>query len=162
MKDKNRPHSRNGKPFHGGSGTRLFHVWVAMRERCRSPYNRKYPLYGGRGISVCDEWEDFSVFREWAMQHGYAPGLTIDRIDVNGNYTPENCRWATYQEQNRNNRRNRFLTFNGKTQCVQDWAKEIGLTPTGVFYRLNSGKPIEEVLSPIKKTKSKHTTRNER
>lgn len=161
MKDKNRPHSRNGKPFHGGSKTRLFHVWASMRDRCNNPNSQRYSSYGARGIRVCKEWDDFSSFREWAIRNGYAIGLTIERIDVNGNYAPENCRWATYHEQSRNCRRNRFITYNGKTQCVQDWAKEIGLTPTGVFYRLNSGKPIEEVLSPIKKRTPK-TTHNER
>ena len=90
---------------HGGSGTTLFHKWTGMKDRCYNQNARQYQDYGGRGISVCDEWrESFAAFRDWALANGYQEGLSIDRIDVNGNYCPENCRWITMAEQQRNKR----------------------------------------------------------
>jgi hypothetical protein len=118
-----------------------------MKERCTNANNKRFSRYGGRGISVCQEWMDFSAFRAWALASGYSDGKTIDRIDNNGNYEPENCRWATRREQNRNYSRNRMITFNGKTQCVQDWAHELGIKSATISFRLRSGKTTEEALS---------------
>ncbi|OEH55922.1 hypothetical protein AQ616_18975 [Oceanobacillus sp. E9] len=94
------------KETHGQTKTRLYYVWNSMRMRCRNPNTNNYHNYGGRGISVCKEWNDsFEPFYEWAVKNGYRPGLTIERINNDGNYEPSNCKWATYKEQSANTRR---------------------------------------------------------
>lgn len=128
---------------------RLLNIWNSMKQRCYNKNNEAYNRYGGRGILVCEEWRNDSyAFREWAIAHGYRDDLTLDRIDVNGNYCPENCRWATRKEQNNNRRDNHKLTLNGKTQSLPEWAEELGLTYGGLYDRLYRGWPIEMVLAP--------------
>ena len=101
---------------HGKYGTRLYNIWQGMKDRCNNTNNQAYKHYGGRGIKVCDEWKDnFQAFYEWAMANGYIDNLSIDRIDVDGNYEPSNCRWATAKEQANNTRRNKNY---GKRNCL--------------------------------------------
>ena len=114
---------------HGGEGTRLYKIWVGMRARCQNPSDEHYKNYGGRGITVCPEWsDDFVPFRDWAISNGYRDDLTVDRIDVNGNYCPENCRWANAKEQANNRRNNKLYTMRGETKTVAQWTEILGVT----------------------------------
>lgn len=122
---------------HHMSGTRIYKIWMSMRHRCQIPSDANYYKYGARGIQVCDEWRDFSVFYNWAMNHGYSDNLSIDRIDNDGNYCPENCRWVTRQVQANNTRRNKLITYNGKTQSLPDWCRELNLNYKTIRTRIN-------------------------
>lgn len=135
--------SNNGK-----STTRLYRIWNGMKKRCYTPNEGAYKYYGARGISVCDEWKNnFFAFKEWAIKTGYNDGLTIDRIDVNGNYSPSNCRWATRKEQANNTRRNRILTFNGKSMNIAEWSKETGIKQNTILYRIKRNWSVERALT---------------
>lgn len=113
--------------WHGLGKSRLYNVWKTMRRRCNSPTANKYKNYGGRGIKVCNEWQEFPLFYEWAMANGYADNLTIDRIDNDGDYCPENCRWATNKEQARNRRSNHLITYQGETHTLIEWSEITGI-----------------------------------
>ena len=113
-----------GSITHGQSKTRLYSIWLNMRKRCYYSKYIEFENYGGRGISVCDEWRnDFEPFYNWATNNGYADNLSIDRIDVNGNYEPSNCRWANRKQQSRNRNNNILITYNGETKTLIEWAE---------------------------------------
>lgn len=146
---------------HGGKGTRLYRIWAQIKTRCYNENDEHYKNYGGRGISMCESWRDsFDSFRDWAIENEYSDDLSIDRIDVNGNYEPSNCRWATEKEQQNNRTNNRLLTYDGKTQTMTQWAEELGLSYYTIRTRMNKlGWTVEETLStpagqPRKKPKS--------
>jgi hypothetical protein len=133
---------------HGMKGTRLYDEWRHMKDRCSRPKSRIYKNYGGRGITVCQEWrENFETFRDWALANGYQDDLTIHRIDVNGNYEPSNCRWIALEEQQNNRRNNRLITHEGKTQTMKQWAKEKGIPYNTLRARLNRGWPTDRALN---------------
>ena len=120
----------------GGKVSRLYVIWRDMKSRCSNPKNNGYSDYGGRGISVCDEWyHSFENFQNWAKKNGYRDDLTIDRIDADGNYEPENCRWISNIKQQRNKRNTVFITANGICMCIPEWAEHLGV-PKSKLYKL--------------------------
>lgn len=126
--------------------SRIKIIWKNMRQRCHNLNHPYYRNYGGRGITICGEWQSFNVFEQWAYANGYNDGLTIDRIDNNGNYEPNNCRWVTMKVQCNNKRDNRLIALNGKTQTVSQWADELGINYGVVRNRLHKGLPLEKVF----------------
>jgi hypothetical protein len=133
---------------HGLSHTRIYKIFYKMKTRCYNPSDKNYNHYGGRGISICDAWlNEFSVFYEWAKSNGYKANLSIDRIDVNGNYEPGNCRWVTQDIQLRNTRRSRFLTINGETKNLIDWSIKSGVYASTIRHRISQGSSPKEAIS---------------
>ena len=100
-----RDSARERHLVHGGKGSRLYNIWKNARQRCRNPRATDFKIYGGRGVTICTEWDSFAAFREWSLNNGYRDDLTLDRIDPDGDYCPENCRWTTWKEQRLNQRR---------------------------------------------------------
>ena len=131
---------------HGETRTRLFKIWSSMHERCERPKHVYYKNYGGRGITVCAEWSEYIPFATWARQNGYDDSLSIDRIDVNGNYEPSNCRWVTEKEQHNNTRRNRRISYHGRQYTLSELAAKIGMNKTTLKERLNLGWSVEDAV----------------
>lgn len=132
---------------HGKSKTRLNNTWRCMKQRCLNPNNSAYKNYGGRGITVCNEWQEFQPFYDWAIANGYKDDLTIDRIDVNGNYEPSNCRWVDTKTQSNNTRRSHYITYKGETMTLTQWANKLNMNKGTLTKRLNSGWSIEEAFT---------------
>lgn len=133
---------------HGGSKTRLFRIWQYMKKRCYNKHAINYDRYGGRGITVCQEWRDsFETFRDWAIANGYHESLSIDRIDNDGPYSPENCRWATVKEQGNNRRSTHLVTYNGETHSIKEWSEITGIAKSTIGNRLKAGRTPEEALT---------------
>ncbi len=126
---------------------RLYRIWKGMRDRCQNPNRAKFGIYGARGISVCDEWQSFENFYKWAVENGYQDDLTIDRIDNDGNYCPENCRWATALEQNHNRSCTLKVLFAGKIRTVSEVASITGVDYFLLRSRLKAGMDIETALT---------------
>ena len=131
---------------------RLYSIWRQMKGRCNNPNRPKYPIYGGRGISVCEEWQSFKNFLEWALNNGYSDGLSIDRIDNNGDYCPENCRFATPTQQVRNRSNTLKATYMGVERTVYEWAKILGVDYYFLRTRLKRGMSIEAAIATPRKT----------
>ena len=144
--------SKQIKTTHGMSRTRLYKEWRNAKTRCENPNTPYYHEYGGRGIKFSSEWDDFVNFRDWAQSNGYDDSLTLDRIDVNGDYEPSNCRWISNAEQQLNKRNNHLLTFKGKTQTLTEWARELGIKERTLSARIIDYKwSIEKALTtPVK------------
>lgn len=146
------PTGKNSKQFKHGNSTRSFvslayNSWKAAKARCHNPKHKKYKFYGGRGIKMCDRW--FNSFEFFFEDMGERPiGLTLDRFpDMKGNYEPGNCRWATSEEQVRNRPTNIFITFNGKTMMLIDWARETGIHRNTLRGRYYMGWSIQDMLT---------------
>lgn len=137
---------------------KLYGVWNAMRGRCNSPGTKDYKRYGARGIKVCEEWNDYHNFRVWALANGFRKGMTLDRIDNDGPYSPENCRWIPKGEQQANTRVARMLTINGETKSTYEWARIARIKATTINYRDRVlGWPHEKcVFHPVKRPAPSH------
>ena len=150
--------SAERKKVHGEAGTRLYQIWTSMKGRCYNPNNEKYNDYGARNITVCDEWKDnYTSFRDWSYQNGYDDSLnwtecTIDRINNEKGYSPDNCRWTTVKIQGNNKRNNVVIEYNGVKKTASEWAREIGVDVHTIIQRYRQGRPIEEVLAKNLKT----------
>lgn len=144
---------------HGLGKTKEYGSWAGIIQRCTNPNDVRYPDYGGRGITICEEWRhSFLAFYNHVsfLSHSGEKGYSIDRIDNNSNYEPGNVRWSTAADQNRNTRRNIMLTHNGKTQCLTDWANDIGVSPRMLHKRFQNGWSTEKILlTPARKQKGK-------
>ena len=127
------------KPWYGS--------YRSMMDRCYRMNANNYPQYGGRGIHVCKEWHDIEVFERWAESSGYQTGLTLERIDVNGDYSQTNCKWATPKEQANNRRNTLFIEYNEECHTVSEWAEILGICRSTISNRYYRGLPIEKVLS---------------
>ena len=142
---------RCGKIKHGLYKTLAYSSWVSMKRRCLDENDVSYDLYGGRGIRVCDEWLNFEAFYR---DMGERPeGATLERVDVNGDYCKDNCKWASSFEQSRNRRSNRFITAFGETLCFADAAAKYGLSKGCLEARLKKYPPEIALTLPLSKTK---------
>lgn len=142
------------KKTHGMTNTRIFRIWSGMKFRCYIPSSSGYENYGGRGITICPEWlgeHGFENFYNWSMKNGFRAGLTIDRINNDGNYEPPNCRWTDKINQCNNRRSNRFLTARGETHTVAEWSRITGLKSATIIQRLNRGDDGEMALREVRK-----------
>lgn len=140
---------------HGWSRTLLYKTWHNIRSRCKNPKATKYKYYGGKGIGVCEEWDNsFIAFKDWSLSNGYKVGLTIDRIDSNKDYSPDNCRWVDYKTQNNNLSNNHLITYNGETHSVYDWASRLNMKQNTLAERIRRGWSVERALTyPVKHKK---------
>lgn len=126
---------------HGMKHTRIYGIWCGMKKRCNNPHCKSYENYGARGIQVCEKWKNnFEAFYNWSIANGYSDNLTIDRINVNGNYSPENCRWITPFEQQSNKTNLIMITHNGESKCLSHWCKELDFDYKKAYYRFYEAK----------------------
>lgn len=140
---------------HGLSNSRINRIYRKMKGRCYNSNNPKYYCYGARGITICDEWKnDFKAFYDWSIQNGYKDNLSIDRIDVNGNYEPSNCRWATNLQQANNKTINHYLIYNNEKHTIAEWSRITGFPKSSISYRIKKNWTIKDILTkPIRGSK---------
>lgn len=160
LKIKNQKNQNNNNYKHGMWGKSIYNRWKHIKQRCYNPKDAAYKNYGGRGIKICDEWLDkekgFINFYNWAINNGYKDNLTIDRIDNNGDYSPNNCRWVTMKIQANNTRHNKKITFKNETHTLTEWSEILNINLQTLAHRIkNKNKTIEEcfVKSPTTKKK---------
>lgn len=139
--------NRDQKTSHGASRTRLYQIWINMRRRCTDEREKDYPRYGGRGITICKEWmESFEHFRDWAISNGYNDDLTLERNDNNGPYGPNNCRWATYEEQANNRRNNVWIACRGENHTLAEWERILKLRRSTLSELRSDGNDVREFI----------------
>lgn len=151
---------------HGESHTRLHHAWSSLKDRCINPKSKEYPNYGGRGIKVCDEWlNSYEAFRDWSYENGFVEDVecgkcTIDRIDVNGDYEPSNCRWTNMKIQCRNRRNNVVIECDGESHCISEWAEILGVPYHRLVSRYQRGWSPYEIIHGRERVINTETYRN--
>lgn len=140
---------------HRMSRTRLYRIWCDMKNRCYNKNVNNYHSYGGRGVKVCDEWLDSSRFFEWAKSSGYTDEMTIERIDIDGNYEPSNCKWITLKEQQWNKTTSHLIEIDGKTKCLREWCDEFRASYKTVHHRIKvlGWEPVRALTTPVRKHK---------
>lgn len=157
IRTKNTAGENNPNYRHGMWGQSIYNRWKHIKQRCYNPNDIGYKYYGGRGIKVCNEWLDkekgFANFYNWSMQNGYREDLSIDRINNDGNYEPNNCRWTTRKVQNNNTRRLHIITYNNESHTLTEWSKILNINVTTLSNRINYRK------MPIKEAFEKNTNR---
>ena len=137
---------------HGCSNSRLYRIWTNMKTRCYNTKSPKYKVYGARGITVYESWKNcYTMFMDWAITHGYNDSLTLDRINVNGNYDPSNCRWVSVKQQENNRTNNRLITYKGETRTMSQWADKLGIPYNCLQMRLNTFNYTVEEAFNLKK-----------
>lgn len=134
---------------------RLYSIWLNMHDRCENSKNSSYNNYGGRGIVICEDWNYYSKFCAWAWNSGYSDELSLDRIDVNGNYEPRNCRWATIKEQANNKRNNKYIECNGEWFTLAEWSTISSVSQHRISHRLSKGWKPEEAIGMVEHHRSK-------
>lgn len=145
-----------GNPTHNQCYTRVYRIYAKILRRCFAKDDYAYSRYGGRGITMCEEWKNsFDEFSKWAYENGYNDTLTIDRIDNNGDYSPSNCRWVDVYTQANNKRNNNYITFEGRTQTLAQWCREVGVPYKRTFYRISNGWSFEDAIQKQKFTRRK-------
>ena len=141
--------------IHGLTTSSIFHIWTSMKQRCLNPNNKAYKNYGGRGITICDDWKNnFITFYDWAMNNGYKENLSIDRIDNDGNYQPDNCRWVTRKEQNRNYRKNINVIYENTEYCLKDLSVKLNINYKYLHKKYKKGMKIEDIISAYAKRRT--------
>lgn len=146
-----------GLGTHNKTGHRLFNIWQGMKERCYNTNSKDYNRYGGRGIEICQEWlDDFMNFYNWAMENGYDYSLSIDRTNVNRNYEPNNCKWATPEEQANNTRNNNLIEVNGEVKSVSQWARISGVSRYVIKKRYAEGVRGSDLFFPVEEIKAQY------
>lgn len=128
---------KHGHKTRNANTERLYNCWLDMHKRCYNVNSKSYNNYGGRGISVCDAWHDYLVFKNWAINNGYSDDLTLERINVNVGYCPDNCTWISKSEQSKNRNYCTYLTYNNKTMTLTEWARELGMSRSTLLSRYN-------------------------
>lgn len=141
--------NKNRNKKHGDSNTRLYHIWAGMKARCDNMHNIVYYCYGGRGITYCNEWRDYVNFKNWALNNGYNDRLTLERKDVNDNYYPENCCWATMKEQQNNRRNTVYININGEENSASQWSEITGISSETLRWRLKNNWKESDMLIPV-------------
>lgn len=141
---------RDNFKTHGETKTRLYQIYAGMKKRCYNKAAYNYADYGARGISICEGWlNSWEAFRDWSLTNGYDDDLSIDRIDVNGDYSPDNCRWVTRDVQANNRRSNKFIAYNGVSHTIAEWSRILGIPYNKLHKKLRSGHPLSEIIESL-------------